>query len=140
MAAADPREGAQFGAAWMAAYAVIAAQMGVDVLALGASHRPFGNATDDRTAGDLGPAWQVLATLARASGAQVEGLTNLPRHVCGIVWTHDGQAREVLLVNTSSCSQTIRWADDLVDGQSIPLGEMRLPAYGTHMLSLVRIG
>jgi hypothetical protein len=77
--------------------------------------------------------------LAKASGAQIEGLTNLPRHICGIAWTHDGQAREVLLVNTSSGSQTIRWAHDLVDGQSIPLGEMTLPAYGIHMFSLVQM-
>jgi hypothetical protein len=141
MAAADPRAGAQFGAAWIAAYAVIAARAGVDVLALGASHGPagpFADAVADRSGREPAPAWQVLATLARASGAHAEELTNLPRHVCGVAWTHEGQAREVLLVNTSACAQTIRWAHDLADGSGIPLGEMTLPAYGIRLFALAR--
>jgi hypothetical protein len=143
MAVADPRDAAQFGAAWMAAYATIAARAGVDVLALGASHGPsgpFADAIEDCAGREPTPAWQVLAMLAKASGAQVEGLTNLPRHICGIAWTHDGQTRKVLVTNTGSCSQTIRWAKDLVDGRGVWLGEMMLSAYGTHLFSLARKG
>jgi hypothetical protein len=139
MAMTDPREGAQFGVAWMAAYALIAAQAGVDVLALGASHGPsgpFANSIEDGTAREITPARKLLASLAKASGAEIAALTNLPPGVFGLAWTHDGHAAEILLVNTTLRPQDVHWADEFVDARGVHLGEMILPSYDVRLCSV----
>lgn len=140
LAARDPRHGAAFGGAWVAAYAAAVAFESLEVLALLESHGPNGpfpvtdgGRSQPNDEAQAVAAWQVLGKLAGASGAQLIPLDGLRKQIRGLAWSHDGSRVTVLLANVTDQSATYRWTD-LADRQ---LGRTEeLAAFEVTILSI----
>ena len=123
MAAADPRHDALFGAAWTAAYAAAVAPLGVELLALHASHGASGPFGRRAPAAAPVPAWDMLRVLAEAAGAPIVPVDKLPDGVLGLAWQRADGRVEGIVVDVSGEPRTLRWRER--DGAS----PRRLDAY-----------
>ena len=132
LASVDPRHCAQFGAAWTVAYAAAVAPLELEVLAMHDSHGSSGplSRCQGITLGPvIVPAWGVLMRLAKAAGAQLILLENLPRGVAGVAWTHDGTLVQGLVANLEAHPTKIRWATPVYIDDSVPMTDITLAEF-----------
>lgn len=108
MAEDDPRHRERFGAAWVVGYAAAVAPFGLQVLAFNHSHGASGPLQRQAVPQPV-PAWAVQRILARAAGAAVLAVANVPEGVAALAWQPPGGPRQLLLANLQAqpCAVTL---------------------------------